>query len=81
MLEPDKNNEDDFATYAGVVNKHCNEFKLSELTADKFRFLVFAPGLTSGRDAEITKLESEPSLTLQKLTEDCQKLKLLKKRF
>ena len=64
-----KNDEDDFATYAAVVNKHCDEFKLSELTTDNFKCLVFAQGLTSGRDAEIRrrvliKLESEPSLTL-----------------
>ena len=39
---------------------------------------------TSGRDVEIrrrvlTKLESEPSLTFQKLTEDCQKIEIIKK--
>ena len=41
---------------------------------------------TSGRDVEIrrrvlTKLESEPSLTLQKLTEDCQKIEIIKKKL
>ena len=40
-----KNGEDDFATYAAVVNKHCDEFKSSELTADNFKCLVFAQGL------------------------------------
>ena len=39
---------------------------------------------TSGRDAEIrrriqTKLESRPSLTILKLTEDCQKIEIIKK--
>ena len=53
--------------YIAVVNKHCDEFKLSKLTADNFKCLVFAQGLTSGSDAEIrrrvlSKLESEPSL-------------------
>ena len=51
---------------------------------DNFKCLVFAQGLTSGRDAEIrprvlTKLESESSLTLQKLTEDFQKIEIIKK--
>ena len=45
-----KNDEDDFATYVAVENKHCDEFKLSKLTADNFKCLVFAQGLTSGRD-------------------------------
>ena len=86
MLEPEKNDEDDFATYAAVVNKHFDEFKLSELTADNFKYLVFSQGLTSGRDAEITrrvlsKLESERSLTHQKHTEDCQKTEIIKKRL
>ena len=31
--------------FAAVVNKHCDEFKLSELTADNFKCLVFAQGL------------------------------------
>ena len=40
---------------------------------------------TSGKDAEIrrrvlTKLESEPRLTLPKQTEDCQKIEIIKKR-
>ena len=50
-----KNDEDDFATYAAVVNKHCDEFKLSELAADNFKCQVFPQGVTSGRDAEIRR--------------------------
>ena len=44
-----KNDEEDFATYAAVVNKHCDEFKLSELTANNFKCLVFAQGLEVGK--------------------------------
>ena len=40
-----KNDEDYFATYAAVVNKHCDEVKLSELTVDNFKCLVFSQGL------------------------------------
>lgn len=80
-----KNGEDDFAMYVAMINKHCNEFKLADLGADNFKCLVFAQGLTSGRDVEIkrcvlTKLENEPNLTLQKLMEDCQKIEIIKKK-
>ena len=59
------------------MNKLCNDFKLAELTADKF--LIFAQGLVSAEDAEVrrrvlTKLENEHGLTLQKLAEDCQRV-------
>ena len=79
-----KNDEDDFLTYATYVNKNCDDFKLSDLTADNFKCLIFAQGLTSTKSAEIrrrvlTKLESEPVLTLQKLAEDCQRFINLKK--
>ena len=75
-----KNDEDDFATYVAVVNKHCDEFKLSELTADNFKCLVFAQGLLLL--VEMQKLDGAfklESLTLQKLIEDCQKIEIKKK--
>ena len=56
-------------TFAATVNKHCNNFKLADLTADDFKCLIFAQGLVSAEDAEIrhrvlTKLENEQGLTL-----------------
>ena len=61
------------------MNKLCNDFKLAELTADDFKCLIFAQGLVSAEDAEVrrrvlTKLENEQGLTLQKLSEDCQRV-------
>merc|ERR1711867_352444 len=73
-----RNEEDDFITYASIVNKHCDDFKLAELSADNFKSLVFTQGLISAKDVEIrrrvlNKLENEPNLTLQQIAEDCQR--------
>ena len=60
------------------VNKHCDDFKLAELCADNFKYLIFVQGLVSTKDAEIrqtilNKLENEPNITQQQIAEDCQK--------
>ena len=74
-----KRTEDqDYTTFASIVNKHCDEFKLSSLSIDNFKCLVFTQGLIDQQDAEIrrralVKLEAEPELTVQKLAEDCQR--------
>ena len=57
------------------MNKHCNDFKLADLTADDFKCLI----LVSAEDAEIrrcvsTKLENEQGLTLKKIADDCQRV-------
>ena len=78
----------DYLTFAATVNKHCNDFKLADLTADDFKCLIFAQGLVSAEYDEIrrrvlTKLENEQGVTLKKLAEDCQfkvTLKLLRNR-
>lgn len=79
-----KKDSEDYITFASIVNKHCDDFKLSELSPDNFKCLIFVQGLVSTKDAEIrrrilTKLESEPELTLQKLAEDCQRCIRVKK--
>ncbi len=48
--------EQDFTTFAAVVNKHCDDFKLAELSADNFKCLIFAQGLISAKDAEIRQI-------------------------
>ena len=50
--------------FAATMNKHCNDCKLADLTADNFKCLIFAQGMVSAEDAEIrrrvlTKLEKE----------------------
>ena len=76
--------EDDYTSFASIVNKHCDDFRLSELSADNFKCLIFAQGLISTKDAEIrrrvlNKLENEPNLTLQKVAEDCQRFMSVKR--
>ena len=71
-------------TFSSVVNKHCDEFKLADLSADDFKCLIFVPGLASTKDSEIrrrvlSKLEREPNLTLKKLAEDFQGIISVKK--
>ena len=78
-----KCDDDNFATYAGVVNQECEKFKLNELTFDSFKCLISLQGLTSNKDAEIrstilTKLEMDSKSTLQKVGEECQRMVNLK---
>ena len=70
--------DDEYTTFAATVNKHCDDFKLADLSADSFKCLIFVQGLVSTKDAEIrrrvlNKLENEPDITLQKIAEDCQR--------
>ena len=65
-----KRTEDqDYTTFASIVNKHCDDFKLSSLSIDNFKCLVFTQGLIDQQDAEIrrralVKLEAEHELTV-----------------
>ena len=84
MLKPNKKDDEDYLTFSSVANKHCDEFKLADLSADDFKCLIFVQGLVSTKDSEIqrrvlSKLESEPNLTLKKLAEDCQRIISVKK--
>lgn len=79
-----KKDNEDYVTFASIVNKYCDDFKLSELSADNFKCLIYVQGLVSTKDAEmsrriLTKLENEQDLTLQKLAKDCQRCVSVKK--
>ena len=79
-----KSDDQDYLTYASIVNRHCDNFRLAEITVEEFKCLIFAQGLVSSTSAEIrrrvlSKLESEQNLTLQKLAEECQRAVSLKK--
>ena len=78
-----KNDQEDFVTYAGTVNKECERFKLKDLTDDQFKTLMFICGLRSSKDAEIrtrllSRLENEPNISLQAVANECQRLINLK---
>ena len=67
-LEKDPNN--DFLSYAGLVNKSVENFKLSTISIDQFKCLMFVCRLKQSRDAEIrtkllTKIEANADLTLK----------------
>ena len=71
--------DQDYTTFASIVNRHCDDFELSSLTADSFKVLVFIQGLVSSKDAELrrralNRLEMEPNITLQQLAEECQRI-------
>ncbi|XP_055920751.1 uncharacterized protein K02A2.6-like [Eupeodes corollae] len=83
-LQLTKESHCDFITYAGIVNKHCEQFKLRDPTLDQFKCLIYVMGMKSASDFEVrtkmlTKLDSEGStITLDILSRECQRLINLK---
>ncbi|XP_055528889.1 uncharacterized protein K02A2.6-like [Wyeomyia smithii] len=80
-----KNEADDYLTYAGIVNRQCEDFELNKLTIDQFKGLIFVCGLQSSRDADVrtrllSKLEADTATTvnLESLVTECQRLSNLK---
>ena len=74
-----KRPSEDFVTYASTVNRECEQFNLKDITSDQFKCLIFVCGLSSIEDAEIrtkllSKIEVQPDITLQALTEECQRI-------
>jgi len=70
---------EDFVSYAGTVNSQCELFKINEISKDMFKCLIFVQGLTAPKDKDIrsrilTIMEQDPEITLQKVTEECQRL-------
>ena len=41
MLKPNKKDDGDYLTFSSVINKHSDEFKLADLSADDFKCLIF----------------------------------------
>lgn len=52
-LNLQKSDDDDYLTFASVVNKHCNDFRLSDLSADDFKCLIFVQGLVSSKNDDM----------------------------
>lgn len=87
-LQMSKNQNDDFFTYAGIVNQKCENFKLAEITPAQFKCLMFVCGLNSHRDADVrttllSRIESSrpdtEEMTVHKLAAECQRLINLKR--
>lgn len=47
-----KSSTDDYVTYAGIINKHCKNFELNNITA-QISSRAFVCGLRSSKDADI----------------------------
>ena len=78
-----KSPDDDWVTYAGIVNRECENSKFCKMTDDQFKCLIFICGLQSAQDSDIrtrllNRLEQDPDLTLQAVTTECQRLVNLK---
>ncbi|XP_055604855.1 uncharacterized protein K02A2.6-like [Uranotaenia lowii] len=80
-----KNDSDDFVTYAGNVNRFCEDFDLANLTIDQFKALIFVCGMQSSQEAEVrtrllAKLESDTSreINLEALVTECHRISSLK---
>ncbi|VDL76784.1 unnamed protein product [Nippostrongylus brasiliensis] len=72
-----KDPKDDFATYAGRVNRECAKFKQSECNENQLKCLMFVCGLQSSDDAFIrlkllNRIEADPKV--RTLTEEVKQL-------
>ncbi|VDP44977.1 unnamed protein product [Schistosoma margrebowiei] len=68
-LKITKADDDDWLKHAGLVNRECERFKLSAMSEDQFKCLVFVCSLQSPEDADIrttilSKIVQCPYITL-----------------
>ena len=82
-LQIAKQPTEDHIAYACRVNKLCVEFELGKLSEQQFKCLMFVCGLKSERDSEtrtrlLSRIEENHNLTLEQLSEECQRLINLK---
>jgi len=79
-----KSSQEDFVVYAARINKKCEDFQISKITANQFKCLIFVCRLRSSTDADIrikllNLIDSKPDiLSLEDLTVECQRLLNLK---
>ena len=83
FLKLQKSDDEDFVTFTGIVNRECEKFKLSSLTEEQFKCLIFIKGLTSESHSDIrarllTKLENDKDVTIHALTNICNDLVKIK---
>ncbi|XP_062703621.1 uncharacterized protein K02A2.6-like [Aedes albopictus] len=84
LFEKDAARRDDEAKVRLLgVNKACVEFELGKLSEEQFKCLIYVCGLKSENDVEIrtrllTKIEDNNDVTLEQLSEECQRLFNLK---
>ena len=59
MLKSDKKCREDYSTFARIVNRECEMFKLKELTPNILKYLIFVQGLMTPEDGEIIRILSK----------------------
>ncbi|CAH8567690.1 unnamed protein product [Schistosoma mattheei] len=73
-------NEDaDFLTHVGIVNRECERFRLKSLTEDQFKALILICSLQSQKFNDIrtrllSRLDQDPKLTLNDIANEYQRL-------
>lgn len=84
-IQVTKEENEDYISYAGRINRHCESFDINKITSDEFKCLIFVCGLKSPAEAEIrTRLlstissDKERKLTIDDLLLNCQNLQNLK---
>ncbi|XP_053690842.1 uncharacterized protein K02A2.6-like [Sabethes cyaneus] len=82
-LQIAKHPTEDHIAYACRINKSCVEFELGKLSEEQFKCLMFVCGLKSECDAEartrlLSKIEENNDVTLEQLSNECQRILNLK---
>ncbi|XP_055689215.1 uncharacterized protein K02A2.6-like [Lutzomyia longipalpis] len=77
---------DDWATHGGLVNALCEDFRISECTADHFKALIFCTSIQSDkhvfvREQLLSKLETEPAnaINIDYLIDEARRLSNVRK--
>ena len=78
-----KKENENYTTFANILNRECEKGTLSEITLDMFKCLIFVQGLTAPKDAEIRsrllrKLEQHQKIMHQNLADKFQRILNLK---
>ncbi|CAH8585253.1 unnamed protein product [Schistosoma margrebowiei] len=73
------NEDDDFLTHVGIVNRECERFRLKSLTEDQFKALILICSLQSQKFSDIrtrllSRLDQDPKLTLNDIANEYQRL-------
>ena len=84
MLKPNKKDDEDYLTFSSVVNKHCDEFKLADLSAVDFKCLIFCPGTCLNKSLRnptksFKQIGEWAEFNVEKLAEDRQRIISMKK--
>ncbi|CAH8452171.1 unnamed protein product [Schistosoma rodhaini] len=73
------NEDDDFLTHVGIVNRECERFRLKSLSEDQFKALILICSLQSQKFSDIRtrllcRLDQDPKLTLNDMANEYQRL-------